>query len=300
MANNFKAWIDAPVTGQQIQSAAVFAMDTQRTNGFNAGDPASAIRVNSALRQANVVVAALMKMCDDISTLPNGLGLASTINDIAAAIRKAIDVLDTNVLKAAKEYANSLNGATTGNIDKLQIAINTNTNNINSANTKITANTNSINILNGKVATAEKNISDNSTQINTNKSNIATNKAAIDKNAFDIGSVRNSVYDLSDKLSALTVRVTTLEGKVTTLQNNVSPMIDCYRVSISSASWSGSAGNWTFSVAKTTHNRGTRPIVKTFTADNIEIFSDVSLVNGNVTVRSNANIAMALHIYWGN
>lgn len=300
MANNFKAWVDSPTPGQQIQSAIVFATDTQRVNGFNAGDPASAIRVNSALRQANVVVAALMKMCDDISTLPSGLGLASTINDIAAAIRKAIDVLDTNVLTLAKEYTNSLGGATTANIEKLQKEIDANTTSINSANTKITANTNSINTLNGKVSTAENNISANSTQINTNKTNIATNKTAIDKNAFDIGGVRNSVVELRDNLNALTTRVTTLEGKVTTLQNDVSPMVDCYRVSISSASWSGSAGNWTFSVAKTTHNRGTRPIVKTFTADNIEIFSDVSLVNGNVTVRSNANIAMALHIYWGN
>ena len=68
MANNFKPWVDSPTAGQQVQSASVFATDAQRVDGFKAGDPASALRVNSALRQANIVVAGLMQMCDDIYT----------------------------------------------------------------------------------------------------------------------------------------------------------------------------------------------------------------------------------------
>lgn len=312
MANNFKVWVDSPTAGQQVQSSAVFATDTQRINGFVAGDPASAIRVNSALRQANLIAVGLMELVN--FRAPFDLDMTSSVDAVKNAIQKLFEYYQLQ----AERYTDSLGDKTSGNVKSLQEQINTNKQNIatnatnisnanrditsnrnlinankasaddainsanariNLSNTNITNNTNSINALDTRVGTAE-------TNINTNKSNIASNLTKINAN--------------TNSINAVSGRVSTTETNINTINSTLSPMIDCYRVSISSASWSGSAGNWTFSVAKTTHNRGTRPIVKTFTADNVEIFSDVSLVNGNVTVRSNANIAMALHIYWGN
>lgn len=92
MANKFVPWIDttSPLTiGVSTQSQAVFAQDEQRKVGFVAGDPASAIRVNSALRQANVVVAALMQLADELKTLPD-LDLNSSVASIAAGLKASI------------------------------------------------------------------------------------------------------------------------------------------------------------------------------------------------------------------
>lgn len=120
MASNFKPWVDSPTAGQQVQSAQVFATDAQRVNGFKAGDPASALRVNSALRQANIVVAGLMQMCDDIKTLPDGLSLMSTVTQVKNAIKAAIDQLDATVLASAKSYTDTREGVINGEITNVQ------------------------------------------------------------------------------------------------------------------------------------------------------------------------------------
>lgn len=93
MANNFKNWIDTPVAGTNVLSQANFASDTQRVNGFKAGDPASAIRVNTGLRQANLVAASLMEAIQvagvDISSLTH----LSTISDVQAKITAGLNNL---------------------------------------------------------------------------------------------------------------------------------------------------------------------------------------------------------------
>lgn len=128
MANNFKPWVDSPTAGQQVQSASVFATDAQRVDGFKAGDPASAMRVNSALRQANIVVAGLMQMCDDIKTLPNGLSLMSTVTQVKNAIKAAIDQLDATVLASAKSYTDTREGVINGKLTDKQNQITSNKN----------------------------------------------------------------------------------------------------------------------------------------------------------------------------
>nr|DAN08978.1 MAG TPA: tail-needle protein [Caudoviricetes sp.] len=135
MANNFKPWVDLPV--KQVQSADVFAKDLQRVDGFKAGDAASALRVNSALRQANVVVAGLMQMCDDIKTLPNGLSLVSTVAQIKNAIKAAIDQLDATVLANAKQYTDTREEAVNGKITNLQNQVVTNKNSIDTHETRL-------------------------------------------------------------------------------------------------------------------------------------------------------------------
>lgn len=314
MANNFKVWVDSPTAGQQVQSSAVFATDTQRINGFVAGDPASAIRVNSALRQANLIAVGLMALCDKYAPLSSNLTLTSSVTDISNAVENLFDYYKL----LAERYTDSLGDSTSDNVKSLQEQINTNkqniatnTTNINNANSKITANTNlinsnktntdkAINDVNARVNVSNNNITNNTNSINALGTRVGTAETNINTNKSNIASNLTKINANTNSINAVSGRVSTTETNINTINTKLNPMVDVYRVSISPASWSGSAGNWTFSVAKTTHNRGTRPIVKTFTADNVEIFSDVSLVNGNVTVRSNANIAIALHIYWGN
>lgn len=109
MANNFKNWIDTPVAGTNVLSQANFASDTQRANGFKAGDPASAIRVNTGLRQANLVAASLMEAIQvagvDISSLTH----LSTISDVQAKITAGLNAIAKNGLNAT-----TLNGLLTG------------------------------------------------------------------------------------------------------------------------------------------------------------------------------------------
>lgn len=221
MANDFKPWVDSPTAGQQVQSASVFATDAQRVNGFKAGDPASALRVNSALRQANIVVAGLMQMCDDIKTLPDGLSLMSTVTQIKNAIKAAIDQLDATVLASAKSYT-----------DTREEAINSE-------------------------------LTDKQNQITSNK----------------------------NRLDALEPRVDDLEAEVAGLSRTP------YVTTISSSSWSGSSGAYTYTISATTHGKGAYPQVRTFVSNEECYDSPVIDVNGNVTLKSNTNVAMRVVIY---
>lgn len=109
MANNFKNWIDTPVAETNVLSQANFASDTQRANGFKAGDPASAIRVNTGLRQANLVAASLMEAIQvagvDISSLTH----LSAISDVQAKITAGLNTIAKNGLNAT-----TLNGLLSG------------------------------------------------------------------------------------------------------------------------------------------------------------------------------------------
>ena len=83
MATKFKVWIDNPAEGTNIQSYDDFASDSQRSVGFSVGNVASSIRVNSALRQSNLVAVALMN-----TLLPNSdLDLTSTVNEVSDELK---------------------------------------------------------------------------------------------------------------------------------------------------------------------------------------------------------------------
>lgn len=84
--SKFLPWIDS-ASAANCQTHSDFDADTQRINGFMSGTLASAIRVNSGLRQANLVVAALM---DSILPTDSALDLTSEVEDVEAAISKAL------------------------------------------------------------------------------------------------------------------------------------------------------------------------------------------------------------------
>lgn len=249
MANNFKPWVDSPTAGQQVQSASVFATDAQRVDGFKAGDPASALRVNSALRQANIVVAGLMQMCDDIKTLPDGLSLISTVTQVKNAIKAAIDQLDATVLASAKSYTDTREG-----------------------------------VINGK-------LTDKQNQITSNKNRLDALEPRVDN-------LEDEVAALNGSSSTLGQRVTTLEGEMDTAQADITQLKGYYEVNLTTSSWTGSAGNYSYSIPAATHKRGTRPRVHTY-VDGEETYDSpkIDWTTGNVTVYSNAQVALKVLIY---
>lgn len=249
MANNFKPWVDSPTAGQQVQSASVFATDTQRVDGFKAGDPASALRVNSALRQANIVVAGLMQMCDDIKTLPDGLSLMSTVAQVKNAIKAAIDQLDATVLASAKSYTDTREG-----------------------------------VINGK-------LTDKQNQITSNKNRLDTLEPRVNN-------LEDEVAALSGGSSTLGQRVTTLEGEMDTAQADITQLKGYYEVDLTTSSWRGSAGDYSYSIPAATHKRGTRPRVHTY-VNGEETYDSpkIDWTTGNVTVYSNVQVALKVLIY---
>lgn len=249
MANNFKPWVDSPTAGQQVQSASVFATDAQRVDGFKAGDPASALRVNSALRQANIVVAGLMQMCDDIKTLPDGLSLMSTVTQVKNAIKAAIDQLDATVLASAKSYTDTREGV---------------------INVKLT---------------------DKQNQITSNKNRLDTLESRVDN-------LEDEVAALNGSSSTLGQRVTTLEDEMDTAQADITQLKGYYEVNLTTSSWTGSAGNYSYSIPAATHKRGTRPRVHTY-VDGEEMYDSpkIDWTTGNVTVYSNVQVALKVLIY---
>ena len=249
MANNFKPWVDSPTAGQQVQSASVFATDAQRVDGFKAGDAASALRVNSALRQANIVVAGLMQMCDDIKTLPDGLSLMSTVTQVKNAIKAAIDQLDATVLASAKSYTDTREG-----------------------------------VINDK-------LTDKQNQITSNKNRLNTLEPRVDD-------LEDEVAALNGGSSTLGQRVTTLESEMDTAQADITRLKGYYEVNLTTSSWTGSAGNYSYSIPAATHKRGTRPRVHTY-VDGEETYDSpkIDWTTGNVTVYSNAQVALKVLIY---
>lgn len=81
---NFYPWIDA--ANDNVMSVSDFANDAQRKSGFQAGQAASSTRVNSALRQANLFVAALAELVIASNTT---LNLTSSVDAVKTALAGA-------------------------------------------------------------------------------------------------------------------------------------------------------------------------------------------------------------------
>lgn len=88
---SFIPWIeDNNVNATQDYNT--YLNDSQRKEGFKGGTPASAIRVNTALRQANLVATALMKALNVSETL----NYRSSITDVQNAIVNGIKATKVN------------------------------------------------------------------------------------------------------------------------------------------------------------------------------------------------------------
>ena len=83
MANEFRPWIDdANVSDSNVQPGSTFIADSQRQNGFAAGQPASSTRVNTALREATLVATALVNLLGQSADL---FSAQSTLSEVQTA-----------------------------------------------------------------------------------------------------------------------------------------------------------------------------------------------------------------------
>lgn len=111
MSNKFKPWIDSAVPDTNTQSSAAFDADAQRATGFKSGDAASSIRVNSALRQANLVAAALMNAIAPSSTLDLNSTLTDVVNEIKSHVSIDLNISNGTGTKSIRQGNNVASGA---------------------------------------------------------------------------------------------------------------------------------------------------------------------------------------------
>lgn len=81
-------------------------------------------------------------------------------------------------------------------------------------------------------------------------------------------------------------------------ESRLDKLEDFYEADVATSGWSGSAGNYTYSIAATTHHRGARPRVHTY-VDGEETYDSPTIdwSTGNVTLHSNAQVVMKVLIY---
>lgn len=113
---NFYPWIDA--ANDNVMSASDFANDDQRKNGFQAGQAASSARVNSALRQANLFVAALAEVLLADNTT---LNLTSSVDAVKTALAGA-HPFNLNLWKNGTSLSGINNNNTFGNMNLNSVA----------------------------------------------------------------------------------------------------------------------------------------------------------------------------------
>ncbi len=139
MANNFKPWVDDANISGNVQSRNEFSNDAQRKSGFQANQPASAVRINTALRQANLVSAALMEFVDSVKALPSTLGLESTVTQVKNAFKNAADELESIAVGKAKLYTDARELVLDGKIDAVDLKADGIQGELNTAKSNITS-----------------------------------------------------------------------------------------------------------------------------------------------------------------
>lgn len=133
--SKFYVWIDNP-TSTSCMTSDAFNSDSQRQIGFQSGKPASAIRINTAIRQANLIAVALvnaLNITDDKSVMTSlkdmtnwfkGLNLFKLdslftvgIGNVQTTLNKSIQPITDNSLslglneyRFANIFVNKFNG----------------------------------------------------------------------------------------------------------------------------------------------------------------------------------------------
>lgn len=137
----FNIWIDTPITSgdQNVISYDTLNQDAQRARGFKAGEAASALRVNTMLRQSSLVIKALMDIIDNSGKLSvtstskdvydifnkyfNSFATKATTNSLSENISTVESNLDTliegldNGTKVVNNAQNAVYAASASNAD---------------------------------------------------------------------------------------------------------------------------------------------------------------------------------------
>lgn len=118
----FYPWIDDDNIDQSkvVPSAENFGSDDQRSKGFEGGKPASSMRVNAALRQANLVACALMKAVGNST-----LNFRNSVDEVESALIAQTGG-NFGFVKVQQSITGPISSAlTTGDYDKRYVGIDT-------------------------------------------------------------------------------------------------------------------------------------------------------------------------------
>lgn len=127
MATKLNVWIDTPHSGKNVQAQDVFAVDDQRIDGFQAGKPASSIRVNSMLRQSSILTVGFAEYLSTVNASAwENITLLSTVAQVNTAIKNSFKTIETNTLSQAKSYTDAAENRSNTKITTLQGTVQTN------------------------------------------------------------------------------------------------------------------------------------------------------------------------------
>jgi len=90
--SKFYVWVDDPQTSSSTQTSTEFANEPQRKQGFQTNEVISSKKVNTAVRQANLVAVALMEALSPDNTT---LDVNSSVTDVANEIKAKLATLHT-------------------------------------------------------------------------------------------------------------------------------------------------------------------------------------------------------------
>ena len=108
MATKLNVWIETPQSGKNVQAQDVFAADDQRIDGFQAGKPASSMRVNSMLRQSSILTVGFAEYLSTVNASAwENITLLSTVAQVNTAIKNSFKTIETNTLSQAKSYTDA-------------------------------------------------------------------------------------------------------------------------------------------------------------------------------------------------
>lgn len=93
--SKFYVWVDDPQTSSSTQTSTEFANEPQRKQGFQANEVISSKKVNTAVRQANLIAVALMEALSSDNTT---LDVNSSVTDVTNEIKVKLATLHTVVI----------------------------------------------------------------------------------------------------------------------------------------------------------------------------------------------------------
>lgn len=127
MATKLNVWIETPQSDKNVQAQDVFAADDQRIDGFQAGKPASSIRVNSMLRQSSILTVGFAEYLATVNANAwTDITLLSTVDQVTTAIKNSFKSIETNTLNKANTYTNAAEARSNQKITTLQNTVETN------------------------------------------------------------------------------------------------------------------------------------------------------------------------------
>lgn len=114
--SKFKLWVEDANVSQNTQAYNTFVNDRQRESGFQAGEPASSIRVNTALRQSSLITVALMEVIAESDTTHDYTSTLASMKTLIKTGLKSVKVNSASQADYADEAEQANNALLLNNI----------------------------------------------------------------------------------------------------------------------------------------------------------------------------------------